>query len=62
MLVSPGRDLEGNGGGLILVTLRHLHGDIEENYSQDNLCPGRDLNRAPPGYNSQALALHQHGR
>jgi hypothetical protein len=46
--------------GRIDVLSWNLPGDTEKNYetlSQDYRCPGRDWNRAPPGYETRVLLL-----
>jgi hypothetical protein len=46
-----GKQLEGNGSGLIEVPSRNFLGGTEENYkilSHDSPCPGRDSNGALP--------------
>jgi hypothetical protein len=48
--------------GLIEVLSQNLPGRTEENtkyLSQESRCPGRDENRAPPEYKSEALPFRQ---
>jgi hypothetical protein len=45
--------VEGSGSGLTEVLFMNSPGWIERNH--DNWCPGRDSNREPPKYKSEAL-------
>jgi hypothetical protein len=53
--------MEGRSLVLTEVLSRKLPGRTEEHNEdpQDNQCPGRDSNRAPPEYVSRALPLDQ---
>lgn len=54
MIILKGFDLEGSRHVLIEVPSWHFIGGTEENknFSQDSQCPGKDLNPAPPEYES----------
>jgi hypothetical protein len=57
-------ELEGIWKEMVCLTeilSRNLPRVIEENHEQlhNNPCPGRDSNRAPPEYESQALPLER---
>lgn len=61
-----GKDLNGNGRGLIQEQQMHLVGAVERkqrrNLNQDSRCPIRYSNREPPECRSRALSLEQPAR
>jgi hypothetical protein len=54
--------MEGSGRGLIEIQFQHLPRGTEDtkNFSQDSLCPDRDLNTAPPNTRQELSVTPTH--